>query len=198
MTAHMEQQRERLKLKTGNHYATLVEGCDAVLAKLNKYQKLAQANIVHVAAAVCDPRQNFQFIRVLYEKTPERIDEAERQLRDFFETFRDKSNDHLNVQADATGEIPNVPIWEFWRKPLSNTTTSRKPDERPGDEEFRRWTQRAALQTNETIGLPWWQGPPGLEFPTWKKMACSLFSIPASSAEVERVFSRSSLPLARN
>jgi hypothetical protein len=79
MTAHMEQQRARLKLKNGDNYARLVEGCDAVLAKLNKYQKLAKGNIVHVAAAVCDPRQNFQFIRVLYEKTPDRIHEAERQ-----------------------------------------------------------------------------------------------------------------------
>jgi hypothetical protein len=198
MTAHMVQQRARLKLKNGDNYARLVEGCDAVLAKLNKYQKLAKGNIVHVAAAVCDPRQNFQFIRVLYEKTPDRIHEAERQLRNFFETFRDKSNDHVNVQAGATEEVLNMPIWEKWSKPLSKTTTSRKPIERPGDEEFRRWTQRAALQTNETIGLPWWQGPPGFEFPTWKKMACSLFCIPASSAEVERVFSRSSLPLARN
>src|ERR1700685_621039 len=199
MTAHMEQQRDRLKVKTGANYATLVEGCDAVLAKLDKYKKLAEANIAYVAAAVCDPRQNFAFIRVLFQKTPERIHETERQLRNFFETFRDKSNDHLNVQASASEEVLNNPIWEKWSKPLSKTTTtSRNPIEMPGDEEFRCWTERPAHQARETIGLPWWQGPNGLKFPTWQKMACALFCVPASSAEVERVFSRSSLLLARN
>ena len=58
-----------------------------------------------------------------------------------------------------------------------------------GDEEFRNYLSLPAL-TRENEAIPWWRDN-GSQFPTWKKIAFTLLPIPASLAEVERIFSRS-------
>ena len=181
----MEEQQMRLKAKEGSGYGRLVEGCDAVLAKLQKYLKKAEANPVYLAAVVCDPSKRFEFVRWMYKKTPEWIVEAEKTLRSFFERFLDKSHDHIEG-IQTTEEVTGESTWENWLNKIPKMTITQMKT--AGDEEFRNYFSLPAL-TQETAGIPWWQDN-GSQFSTWQKIAFTLLPIPASLAKVERIFSR--------
>jgi hypothetical protein len=45
------------------------------------------------------------------------------------------------------------------------------------------------LNYNKTDPMQWWRMN-GDRFPTWKRIAMDMLSIPAMSAEIERIFSR--------
>jgi hypothetical protein len=188
----METQRERLKSIDGDHYVRLVEGSDAVLAKLEKYLAKAEANPVYFAATVCDPRYNFFFIKRMYEKTPERIPEIEQNLRTYFETFRDKSGDRID-ELGETYTAQSEPAWAaLLKEPSKKTTTQIQATTcgRPGDAEFKLYIELPCIVSTKPIAEKFW-AEHGHKYPTWWKMWRSIACIPVSSAEAERVFSRS-------
>lgn len=188
---HVETQLERLRGKDGDHYRRLVEGCDAVLQKLRKYMKLAEANPVYLVATVCDPRCNFDFIKWMYQKTPEKIPDAEQKIKSFFETFRNKLDDG----CDTLGETDNMesePDWGNWLSDICSSTSTThdrgKTSETREDNEYKNYLRQSPV-SKETKRMNWWNDY-GSKFPTWQKIAFTVLSVPASSAEVERVFSR--------
>jgi hypothetical protein len=190
---HTEEERERLRsIGDGDHYIQLVEGCEAMLAKLQKYLSKSEANPVYIAATVCDPRYNFFFIKHIYKKTPERLLEIEQKLRAYFETFRDKSGDRID-ELGETYTAQSEPEWvSMLREPSKRATTENRATTfgRPGDSEFRSYIELACLVSKESSVPKYWADHRH-EYPTWWKMWQYLASIPASSAEVERIFSRS-------
>lgn len=190
---HTEEERQRLRGKgDGDHYVQLVEGCGAMLAKLQKYLSNSEANPVYIAATVCDPRYNFFFIKHIYKKTPERLPEIEQNLRAYFETFRDKSGDRIDELGETYTAL-SEPEWvSMLREPseMARTEDRAPTSGRPGDSEFRSYIELACLVGKE-VSVPKFWADHSHEYPTWWKMWQCLASIPASSAEVERVFSRS-------
>jgi len=190
---HAEEERERLEsIDGGDHYVQLIEGCKAMSAKLQKYLSKAEANPVYIAATVCDPRYNFFFIKHIYKKTPEHLPGIERNLRAYFETFRDKSGDRID-ELGETYTAQSEPAWvSMLKEPSKRATTDIRATTfgRPGDCEFKSYIELTCVVGDRSIVPKYWANH-RQEYPTWWKMWQYLASIPASSAEVERVFSRS-------
>jgi hAT family C-terminal dimerisation region len=179
LLTHLEDERKRLVKRGG--CATLVEGIDAAWTKLNKYYTITDDCPVYLVAVVCDPRRNMAWIRWAFKDKPDWIATAEDQLREFFESYRDKSADRL---------IDDVNTMTFASWPNNETASARcgKSGRIQGDAEYREYISLSPIPLNADP-MAWW-GENFYRFPTWRRIAYDVLPIPAMSAENERAFSR--------
>jgi hypothetical protein len=192
---HIKEQKKRLQEKYGSGCCPLLlEGCDAVLAKLQKYNKLAREHAVYLAATICDPRKRYGLIRDIFKDSPEDLADATKRLRDFFDAFFvHKSQDDQSSDTEGpTTEEPTTErptIRKTWKN--RNTPTSSRSGKTSADEEFNRLLDLDSIEWDDDFDpIAYWREN-GSSLPTWKFIAFSTLTIPASSAEAERVFSRS-------
>jgi hypothetical protein len=147
------------------------------LAKLRKYNKLAQENAVYLAATICDPRKRYGLIKEIFKDSLEDLIAAKKRLREFFDAFVDTSQD--DQSSDTEGPTTAGPTArKTWRN--RNTPTSSRSGKTSADEEFNSMFELDSIE---------WEN--GSSLPTWKLIAFNTLPIPASAAEAERVFSRS-------
>jgi len=174
---HLETERKRL---AKSHHKTLVQGIDAAWHKLNKYYIITDLSPVYIVAVVCDPRRNMEWIRWAFEKRRDWILAAEKSVKNFFESYRDKSLDDTNID--------HVSAVTFASWPYQAPTAARSARSTHVDREYYEYVSlpRIPMEENPLV----WLGARKNKFPTWYKIAMDILPIPAMSAEIERVFSR--------
>jgi hypothetical protein len=162
----------------------IVAGIDAASRKLEKYRDLIDESPVYLAATVCDPRRNYQWITWACRDDPDRLLKYDKMLRDFFDANRDKSNDRSFTQEPAKKTFAS---WPF------TAPSGYVRDTSQGDKEYKEWIMRPEVpwfEHDDDRMKPWRDSSLRAQFPTWFKMAKMLLPIPAMSSEPERVHSR--------
>jgi hypothetical protein len=170
-------------LKDQPEFDGICKGIDRALSKVDKYVDLMSRSPVYLVAVVCDPRRNLAWIKWWFNERGISSYEALSIIRDYFESFRDKSKDFLQAEEES-----RTMTFESWPRMATDNTETGFERCQPGDDEFREYTSRRAVDLN-IDPMEWWRIH-GDEFPTWKKIAMNLLSIPAVSGEIERIFSR--------
>lgn len=154
--------------------------CNAGWAKLEKYYSLTNRSAAYTAAIVCCPQYKWQyFTDVAWPQ--EWVDNARIIVRDMWESeYKGSQPPELVPDVDAE-TIPQENAFLKWRK--QKTAPLIIQDE---------YTQYVNSPVVVGIKDPraWWLEPTQRRtYPNLSKMALDLLSIPAMSAEVERLFS---------
>jgi hypothetical protein len=131
-------------------------GVQKGLEIVNIYYHMMQKRPLYLMAVVCDPRRNLSWIRWWHRTQNLREDAMVDTIRQAFHSY---------------GDLTDI-TFESWPETL-------------GDKEFRQYTSMRALNFTRTNPMLWWISN-GEEFPTWKKIAMEVLSIPAFSAMLER------------
>jgi hAT family C-terminal dimerisation region len=191
----------------------IIPACiDSCWAKLRKYYRYMQQSPVYAAAVVLNPEHKWKFFAKNWEDHPDWIEEAEENVNNFWESmYKNYDDAGIGAQAagldtagglfrpDRQGEPSEFDKW-FSRKRYSRGCTGALiPDEYQGylETDFLNETP----EPSESSSLPrsvdlcaFWEHL-GNKYPSLARMAFDLLSIPAMSAECERVFSSTKLLL---
>ena len=192
----------------------VIAGCiDSCWAKLRKYYRFMQQSPVYAAAVVLNPEHKWKFFSKNWRQHSDWIEEAEENVMDLWESMYKGHDDSAGVDAQAAGldtglfrparqdnrEPSEFDQW-FSRKRYSRgcTTASRQ-------DEYLDYLERDFLnetpESFQSSSLPravdlcaFWANLES-QYPSLAGMAFDMLSIPAMSAECERVFSSSKLLL---
>ena len=157
--------------------------------KMNKYYKLTDESPAYIAAIVLNPNLKWQYIRHNWEA--DWIPAAEAIMEDFW-----------GKQYKPQGETPAIEVQRL--APASGNAVPRKralaefmrghQAVRAIEDEYSHYIQQDT--TFDEPALTWWLLPAQQnKYPNLSKMAIDVLTIPAMSAEPERVFSRAKLTL---
>jgi hypothetical protein len=167
---------------------TIKTSAESGLEKLNKYWELANKSPIYFAATILDPRCNYAFFRRCWGKRDDFwLDDAKESLEDFYDKYYRPVALEGSIWGDDTD--PNSIESEFPYHGFDtnyNPTSTRVPPSITN--EFRRYLNQQPIGPRQ-CPWGWWRGHMK-EFPTLYRMAMDLLSIPATSASLERVFSR--------
>lgn len=158
------------------------------MTKLRGYYSLPEMSPVYVVAVVCDPRRKFKWFEHHWKDTPELIERA----RDIFFEFYSQHY-HRPGTGKYLQEITNE--FEDWPSLLKPDLEALPPKQQAmrNLDELDVYLARERIHYDSDV-LRWLRDNKD-EFPTVVQMAYDCLSIPASSAEIERVFSRYNLRL---
>jgi hAT family C-terminal dimerisation region len=190
--------------------ADIIPACiDSCWAKLRKYYRFMQDSPVYAAAVVLNPEHKWKFFNRNWEQYPDWIAQAEEDVMDLWESMY-QGHDSSTGSATTAGldaglfrparqdhsEPSDFDKW-FSRKRYSLACTTRQ-------DEFKSYLETNFLDGSEQFqsgSLPrsvdlcaFWANIEG-QYPLLARMAFDLLSIPAMSAECERVFSSTKLLL---
>jgi hypothetical protein len=192
----------------------IIPACiDSCWAKLRKYYRFMQQSPVYAAVVVLNPEHKWKFFNKNWEEHPDWIEKVEENVIDLWESMYKAHDDSAGVDAVASllntdlfrsaGQYNREPSdfdqW-FSRKRYSKSyTTTMKQDEYMNYletdflNEAPRRSQSGSLPRSVDLCAFW----ASLEnkYPSLSGMAFDLLSIPAMSAECERVFSSTKLLL---
>lgn len=153
---------------------------------------------VYFAATILHPQFRLAGMR---KTAPAIVDQAEIQFKRFLHKYWAKdSPDSISEASSAQGIHSQADI-----PPTFTTSFMEEVDEETSaetmDEEYQRYLSLPRQTKRDVNGKPiaidpiaWWQGR-RVEFPILSKMALDVLSIPAVSAECERVFSQGKLTM---
>jgi hypothetical protein len=157
--------------------------------KLNEYYRLLDLSPVYVAAMVLNPGQNWRYVEERWStEHPGWIEEAKLAVQSFWESYwkpiYDDSDDLIAEEpAQPQPSISRDPDdFEAFLRPVNYYASSR-----PTVDEYEAYTRLLPTPVDDIIG--WWKDHEST-YPHLAKMAFDLLSIPAMSAECERVFSQ--------
>ena len=184
-------ERYRAGLKAGESY-------------INKYYTLCNRSPIYRMAIALHPGKRLDYFHVYWKASKASVTEAERVCKAFYEeyarehepTATDDDNDVIltSIEPLPLPERPDNPrkrihsSWLTFGDPMANPTPERK--RRKAKDEWERYTEDSITQKdcNCSDPLAWWLERRA-DYPILSKIAINLFSIPAMSAEAERVFS---------
>lgn len=153
------------------------------MTKLRAYYTLPEMSPVYVVAVVCDPRRKFKWFEHHWKDTPELIDQARNILFEFYNQYYHRPGTGKYLQG-LTNDFAD---WPSLLKPDLEALPPKQRAMRNLDE-LDVYLGKSRIHYNDDV--PKWLRDNKDEFPTVTQMAYDVLSIPASSAEVERVFSR--------
>jgi hypothetical protein len=177
------QSNEELNDSCRRHIRTAVNNA---WAKLDEYYNLTNDSPVYVAALVLHPGHKWKYINERWDR-----DDWKKSAKDDFKSFYERYWQNREVEADSQ------PVKE----------------ERPGSreyDEFQAWMTPHGYYTSQDVAvddydsyliappmkisnpITWWREHQAT-YPKLAQMAFDLLSIPAMSAECERVFSQAKL-----
>jgi hypothetical protein len=158
---------------------------------MDKYNKLTDLSRAYVVAIVLDPRQKYQYFYRQWNKSFHQAmkDKMESMFREF-ESSKDVAASSEKSQPSASSQKYTqklmIPDWDIdvWRFGEGEKDES----------ELDRYLKAPLLvlkdqDANDQFDpLEWWKGN-AMEYLTLSRIAFEIFSIPAMSVELERVFS---------
>jgi hypothetical protein len=170
----------------GLSHTGMMDKIQKAIDKLEKYWNMMIQTPAYLMGVVCDPRRNLDWIKwVLQEQRDECPDEALRLIRRTFDEHRERSRDFCMPESEG-----NKYSFESWPHPnLDSTSQNEAGLSTEPDREFRGYSSSHPVDFNSVHPMEFWREN-RKTYPTWSKIAFEMLSIPASSAEVERVFSR--------
>lgn len=180
LLTHLETERVGLEMRGGDN-RVLLDGVNAAWSKLNKYYTITDTSPVYIVAVACDPRRNMEWIRWAFGSRTDWVDDALETLRTFYDRYRDKSTDRPISTTSNAVTFASWPDIDSCGSRSARTQTQ---------SEFLAYLSLAAIPfTPENNPMIWWPAH-RTKYSTWFKIGCDVLSIPAMSAEAERVFSR--------
>jgi hypothetical protein len=156
--------------------------------KLDKYYSLTELSPVYVAAVVLNPKVKWFFFEQKWRSRPDWITAAKTAVQSMWEQFyKDQESRLGNPKPAATVDGDLDMLDEFLITDEANLGFQELPDE---------YTEYCNLKSDSRIAdiIQWWQDHAST-YPRLFQMACDILSIPAMSAECERVFSSAKLML---
>ena len=159
---------------------------NAAWDKLEHYYKITERASAWVASVVLDPNQKWDYFERDAKCEPRWVTRSRKEVKEYWE------KEYKNIAPCAVPPlIDNAPepqcgrqnSFREWQKQKRATVVAR--------DEYEQYLAMPRLEIGRTFGArTWWQEPTQQRnFPNLSKMALDLLSIPAMSAEVERLFS---------
>jgi hAT family C-terminal dimerisation region/Domain of unknown function (DUF4413) len=157
----------------------LYQGINAAWNKLNKYYTLTDLSPVYMVAVICDPRKKIQWIQWAWEDRPDWIELAKQTVKEVFDQYVEKyaPTDGL-LEANTVEDV----TWLSW--PENDSVRAQTVY----DEEFASYMSLPNIN-GKGDPMQFWRDN-GERFPIWQRIAYDFLSVPAMSAEIERVWSR--------
>jgi hypothetical protein len=167
-------------------------GINNAWLKLNKYYALTDKSEAYVAAVILNPYEKWSFFEASWKTRPDWLSTAKEKVRALWDEYR---NSHTEITSRVTTPPPMFKPQDHgrpdylakYRQKLygqeDNSSTTR--------DEYERYIQPGRVKVPEgkqMHPIRWWQANEG-EYPTLAQLAYDLLSIPAMSAENERIFS---------
>jgi len=174
-------------------------GINTAWLKLEKYYKLTDVSPLYVAAIVLHPGWRFDYFEDKWAKHPSWIKNAKKAFKNLFQAYCERVSN-----ADPAFEFESVSQTQTQQtdpkssymayEGFSDAYLSRKYEKQKKkdteslelDNYLRSLDYRRAGNVKDP--LVWWKEHQA-DFPILSRMAFDLFSIPAMSSEVERIFS---------
>ena len=172
------------------HYNT---GINTAWLKLEKYFKLTDSSPLYVAAIVLHPARRFEYFEDKWAKHPTWIKNVKKVFKDLFTSYCEKVT-NINSAYDPDESQPKnvksayLEFDEFSVDYLSRRYQKQKKKDTDNlelDTYLRSFDHRLRSIKDP---LEWWKTHQ-TDYPILARMAFDIFSIPAMSSEVERVFS---------
>lgn len=159
-------------------------------AKLNKYFNATDRSPIYLAAVVFNPRLKWRYFELKWKRTW--ISPAKKRLREYWITWK---NNHESIKSANSNFIPTTSFDSTLDVSLStlyeeNDFTAWMDIGDPTRDEYDRYCANPEPEISVKDARVWWlEDRQQTEFPILAKWAISIHSIPAMSAEPERVFS---------
>jgi hypothetical protein len=190
---NLEIERQRHENMLGLAHEWAVNAIDNGLDHLDKYHAMIFRIPAYRAATALDPRVKWGYFERNY--APQSVEESKRVVRNLWETeykqAQPSAEGALPSHPTATGSRPNM-LLNFMlhghqgaAAPESSRGRTRRAS--PPDE-LERWMSEP-VEVLVTDIIAFWRAKKSA-YPQLAKMALELYSLPAMSAEVERIFSR--------
>ena len=181
-------------LERTEHYNT---GINAAWMKLEKYFKLTDSSPLYIAAIVLHPAWRFEYFEDKWAKHPSWIKNAKKVFKNLYLKYRERIHVDSAYDFESRAAETNKPKSSFL--PLesfdafsADYLSRRHQKQKQKDMEsleldnyLRAFDPRLQGLNNP---IAWWKEHQ-TDFPILARMAFDIFSIPAMSSEVERIFS---------
>lgn len=189
LIVHVEQQQKRFigkalsefKDPDDHHIYHSLKSCHK---KLTHYEELLSRSLVYAAAVVMDPQKKWLWFT---QKRPEFKGTAEIFIRQLWDYYKNRHIGRVHGTAPTTLARPSPPP-----APSGYDSDDSLIDDEPQhhDDAYSRYINEPRVSGDRGFSpADWWRAqPPG----PLKEMAMDLLSIPAMSAECERIFSSAS------
>ena len=180
------------------------ERVQAAWAKLEKYYILTDQSIVYFAASVLNPSIKYQYFERVWDKPILRAQLAANKEK-FLDLWLSRC---ANTATNSKTSAPRPRISQNFNATSYSSflyqVQTRVADKSTPQDELRRYLAAPIKQfadeqkSNEFRALRWWTEPTQLsDYPRLSRMAFDMLTVPAMSAEIERVFSECSNALNR-
>lgn len=166
-------------------------------SKLDKYYTLTDESVAYVAAVVLNPAWKWTFFRSSWKSRPDWLQRAEDAVLALWSNYRD-THPQLDSQSSATDPQQAArkaqPINDYMRwKTAKILPTAIVKDE------YEHYCNEDPMIVGEKElfnPIDWWRSPVHQRlYPRLSRLAYNLLSVPAMSAECERVFSSTGILL---
>lgn len=168
---------------------------DAAWRKLNKYYNLTDKSIAYIGATVLNPTMKWRFFEDRWTEMAlaETLEISKKRLHQYWTVHYAQGSPNVSQECLASVDCDEEDFDAFLHRDFSGNV--------PLDE-LELYCQEANLRLRTLEdkrsfrALRWWTEPTQRQrYPNLCKMAYDLLTVPATSAEIERVFSESSLAL---
>ena len=151
--------------------------CNAGWSKLDKYYSLTDRSSVYITALVLCPQWKWTYFKSNWPA--EWVDPAQEAVQDFW------NNQYKPITNATANQEPATVQNHFlkWR-------ADRKGSQGLQQDEYQQYLHSPIVEVSETDPRSWWLEPTQRkQYPSLSLMALDILSIPAMSAEPERLFS---------
>ena len=156
-------------------------------SKINQYYEMTESSSIYIAAIVLYPRYKWSYFKANWSEKLDWIIEAKYIIQTFWvNSYSPKETPVQNLPGATTKPEKNT--FKAWQQ-------SRKKTRVLGDQ----YQQYCNIEVVEDVidTRKWWQEPSQqLNYPNLSVMALDILSIPAMSAEPERLFSGAKITIA--
>jgi hypothetical protein len=167
-------------------------GLNNAWLKLEKYYVLTDKSEAYVAAVILNPYRKWAYFSVSWKTKPDWLSTAEKKVRALWDEYR------VSHPSPVPHTSPPQPMYQqkdYGRPDYAEEYHKRlyAQDDYTDilEDEYSKYISTGPVRAVEGMKLhpiQWWRTNEG-EYPVLAKLAYDLLSIPAMSAEVERVFS---------
>lgn len=149
-------------------------------SKLDKYYQLTEDTPIYIAALVLNPRHKWSYIQRNWEERSWVVN-AKKMMADLWETYKPQG---INLQPSQ----PELKSDNAFLKFLEE----QDGEQEVVDDEYAHYCAQPTVKLRNA--LDWWLQPTQQQlYPHLSKLALDILSIPAMSAEPERLFSATKL-----
>ena len=188
LSLKLEREARRVQDEPDSHYRTCV---DMGWLKLQKYYKLTDETPVYRAAIVLHPAHKEAYFEEKWRKHPAWIKAMRTEVRKLYETYVNEAETAAMYESDSPLDVnesqPSEEEDEFEVFRRTSTSAFRSNKRRRVADELNRYLDDP-LVPDVRDPFEWWRKHEVI-YPILTKMAYDIFSVPAMSTEVERIFS---------